>query len=420
MPPYRNAMIRRSLVYFYLQLKRATRYLPFIIAVTLALCIALSLALSTLVSTDNSDAKNKKIKVATVGDFVDSYLDFGMSALQSMDSSRFTLEVLSLTEDEANEALANGEIVGYAIIPNEFIIDAVSGDVGQIQFVTNNSGVDMFSLFKKEVLDLISCLLVESQNGVYAMEDICVDSGFSNRDRYDNSIQLSKNYVTLIFNRANALEVEIVGISDSLSFSGYMFAGITVLIMLLSAIPCCPVFIRRDTSHPKLMNANRFSPAHQILGEYSAFFAIMLINTAILTIAMAIGAGKLFPMILELADFTIAEILILPLLLIPAALAITAMQFLLFELTDSLISGVLLQFFCALVLAYASGCFYPISFFPKAIRFFSSLTPSGIARAYLSSILSGADGLMYIVALIAYATILLTITVLVRARRIKA
>lgn len=412
-------MIRRAFVYFHLQLKRAARFLPFIIAVTLALCIALSLALSTLVTADNDDAKNKKIKVATVGDFVDSYLDFGMSAIQSLDSSRFTIEILSMAEDEAIDALSKGEIVGYAIIPHDFIIDAVSGEVGHIQFVTNNSGIDMFSLFKKEILELISCLLVESQNGVYAMEEICFDISISSSERNDHMTILSTSYVALIFNRANALEIEIIGISDSLSFAGYMFAGITVLILLISAIPCAPVFIRRDMSHPKLMNANCFSPLNQILGEYAAFFVIMLINSAILTVAMALGAGKLFPMIGELADMSTTEILILPLLLIPATLAITAMQFLLFELTDSLISGVLLQFFCTIALAYTSGCFYPISFFPKAIRIFSSFTPSGIARAYFSSILSGTDGLLYVAELIAYAATLLAITVLVRARRIK-
>ena len=413
-------MIRRSLVYFYLQLKRAAKYMPFIIVVTLVLCISLSMALSMLISTDNNDAKNKKIKVATVGEFVDSYFDFGISAIQSMDSSRFTVDILSLTEEEASEALSKGEIVGYAIIPNDFIIDAVSGEVGHIQFITNNLGIDMFSLFKKEILELISCLLVESQNGVYAVEEICFDVSIGQPDRGDHLTNLTTSYVTLIFNRANALEIEIIGISDSLSFAGYMFAGITVLIMLLSAIPCCPVFIKRESSHIKLMNANRFSAPKQILGEYSAFFVIMLINTAILMIAMALGAGKLFPMIPELADLTTTEIIILPVLLIPATLAITAMQFLLFELTDSLIGGVLLQFFCAIVLAYASGCFYPISFFPKAIRIFSSFTPSGISRAYLSSILSGADGLWYIVELVAYAAALISITVLVRARKIKA
>ncbi len=413
-------MIRRQFVYFSLQLKRAARYLPFIIAVTLVLCISLSLALGTLVTTDQGDARYKKIKVATVGEFVDSYFDFGVSAIQSMDSSRFAIEILDMTEEEAADALKRGEIVGYALIPSDFIIDAVSGDVGHIQFVTNNSGVDMFSLFKKEILELISFLLVESQNGVYAMEEIVFDICMDHSDVYDHMTVLSTSYVSLIFNRANALEIEVIGVGDSLSFAGYMFSGLTVLILLLCAIPCCPIFIKRDMAHSRLMNANRFSPIRQILGEYSAFLCVMLINTAILIISMTLGAGKIFNVIPDLAELTNTEIILLPLRLLPATLAITALQFLLFELTDSLIGGILLQFFTAVALAYASGCFYPISFFPKAIQTFSKFTPSGLARAYLSSIISGAESLIYVISLIAYALALLFVTVIIRSRRIRA
>ena len=412
--------MRKTFVYFSLQLKRAAKYLPFIIAVTLVLCILISLALSALVTSDSSDEKNQKIKVATVGEFAESsYFDFGISAIQSMDSSRFAIEIIQMTEDEATEALNNGEIVGYALIPNDFIIDAVSGDVGHIPFITNNSGIDIFSLFKKEVLELISRLLVESQNGVYAMQEIVYDVCISQSGVYDHMAVLSTSYVSLIFNRSNALEIEVIGVSDSVSFSEYMFSGLTVLMILISAIPCCPVFIKRDMAHPKLMNANRFSPTRQILGEYSAFFLVMLINTSILIICMAIGAGKIFSVVQGLADLSIYEIAMLPVRLLPVILAITALQFLLFELTDSLIGGVLLQFFTAISLAYVSGCFYPISFFPKAIQAFSKFTPSGIARAYISSILSGSDGLLHILSLAAYTVTLLLIAVVVRGKRIK-
>ena len=145
----------------------------------------------------------------------------------------------------------------------------------------------------------------------------------------------------------------------------------------------------------------------------------MLVNTAVLILAIAFGVGKLFPVIPDISNLSNSEILMLPLRLIPAVLALTSLQFLLFELTDSLISGILLQFFVTIALAYASGCFYPISFFPTAVQSFSKFTPSGLARAYLSSVLSGADGLWYSVALVVYAAILLIATIAIRRKRIK-
>jgi ABC-type uncharacterized transport system permease subunit len=128
------------------------------------------------------------------------------------------------------------------------------------------------------------------------------------------------------------------------------------------------------------------------------------------------GAAALIP---ELDGMSGGGAIMIFVKFIPAVLAVTALQFLLYELTDSVVSGVLLQFVCAIGLSYISGCFYPISFFPRSIQLLSSVMPSGIARGYLSALISGAECGGELAALMAYTVILLGVAALTRHRRIK-
>ena len=411
--------MRRAIMYARLQFKRTMRYAPFIFLITFILCLCLGLAFLMLNKANVSDENNKKIRVGIVGDMSESYLGFGLSALQSFDSSRFSLEIVEMDETTAREELKAGELAGFVIIPEGFVEEAVRGNVGRLNFVCVESTVDIIMIFKQEVLDLISRLVVESQNGVYGAQKIVIDYDLETVDVWDVTNSLMAEYVMLIFNRSNAAKVEIIGVSDNLSFEGYMFSGITVLLLLLCGIFCCSLFIKRDMAFPKLMNANRCMPWVQVLGEYSAFLAMMLVNVAVLSLGLIFGAREVLSFIDELEGIGVMEMLGVIIKFIPAIVAITALQFVLYELSSSVVSGVLLQFVCAMGLAYVSGCFYPISFFPKSIQMLSAVTPSGIARSYLSALISGESLLVEPLVLILYSFALLFAAVAIRSYRIK-
>ena len=411
--------MKRALKYAHLQLKRAIRHAPFVFLITLVLCLCLGLLFVMLNQSKASSQNNKKLRIGIVGEISESYLGFGVSAIQSLDSSRFMLELEEMDEESAKSELADGNLVGYVVIPEGFVEEAMRGRVGKLTFVSTDSAIDMVTVFKQEVLEFISCLLVESQNGVYAAGEIVVDLELRSVGASNVMDELMMEYVMLIFNRSNATALEIIGVSDSLSFAGYMFSGITVFLLLLCGISCASLFIKRDMALQKLMNANRCSSFAQVLGEYSAFFLIMCANVVAMMLILLLGARDVFSLIPECSKMATVDIIILVIRFIPAIIAISALQFLLFELSSSIVSGVLMQFVCAVGLAYVSGCFYPISFFPKGIQALSVFTPSGIARKYLSEIIFGGDAVASFFALIVYAMALLLVAVAVRRYRIK-
>ena len=412
--------MRKVLTYARLQLARMARYAPIVIAVTLLICIGLGSALFALISANDGGEQNTRLAVGIVGEFENDILGLGISAIKSMDSSQYSLDILELDEKTAAEKLRRREIIGYAVIPEDFVYEAMSGNVGHIDFVTNQNGIDLATMFKQELLDMISRILVESQNGVYAMQDVILENKIDISKYMHHTNILMANYVSMILSRSSALDCQVIGISDELSFGGYMFSGLSVLLLLLCGITCCPLFAGRDMALPRLLCANRISPLAQIFGEYGAYLVLTVLNMLPLTALLILFSGGVSVLIPELDGMSVGEAVLVLVKFIPAVLAVTALQFLLYELTDSVVSGVLLQFICAVGLSYVSGCFYPISFFPKAIQTLSDITPSGISRRYLSALLSGGECGAELVALLAYTAVLLGLAALMRYRRIKS
>lgn len=411
--------MKRLLKYTHAQLKRVLHYLPFVLPVTVVLSVCLAIFLVTTANVSSEGEENEKIRVGVVGSFEDSYLSLGVSALKSFDSSRFSIEILELNESEAEKSLKNGELAGYVLIPDGFVENALRGDVGKISFVTMQTNLDIINMFKQETLDLVSTILVESQNGVYGLEDALREYG-AGRDELSSSVdKLAIEYVSLILSRSNAVELQVIGVSNNLTFAGYMFSGISILLMLLAGIVTSPLYVRHDTSLYRLLSANGNCATHQVIGEYLSFFLIMLLNNSTLLFALMTFVGK-SSVIPELSELGTAPIILILLKFIPAIALIVALQFLMYQLSSSIVSGVLIQFVSSIFLGYISGCLYPISFFPKAIRALSVFTPPGIVRSYLATLLTGGAYLTQLAVIILYTLALVALSVFVRHKKINA
>lgn len=411
--------MRKILAYTALGTKRALRYAPFIFLITLIISLCLSSIVVALTEENEVGDKNTKLKIAVVGEISDSYLGFGLSTIQSFDSSQYTLELIEMDEESARTSLARGELAGAIIVPEGFIDEAISGNVGKITFLTRQTGVDIVTLFKQELLDMVSCVLVGSQNGVYAMEDVIIEYSVEYDKRVDHMNALTVEYLSLILNRSNASKMQVIGISDNLSLGGYVLSAAVVVLLLLTGISCAPIFVHRSLSLQKLLSSRRCGPAAQILCEYVAFLIITLINFALIIAVVVWTMGDIVQFIPEISAKSSSELVGMALDFIPAIILVSAMQFLLFELSDSVVSGVLLQFFASIGLGYVSGCFYPISFFPDVIRTVSSVLPPGIARGYLATLVSGADRTNGIIMIAVSAAVLLVLTVLMRRRKLR-
>ena len=103
----------------------------------------------------------------------------------------------------------------------------------------------------------------------------------------------------------------------------------------------------------------------------------------------------------------------------PILLFVTAFNLFIFEISDNMVSGVLLHFFSALALCYISGCLYPIYAFPKIIQQISIFLPTGLARGYLAAIITESNSLKLFLGLACYVVFFFTAAALVRLYKVR-
>ena len=399
--------------YFYLQLKRAAKIFPFVLAVTLALLIGLAAVFSGLLSTLADSENNKRFSIAITGDTDNEYLGWGMTAMKTLDETRFSIDFIEMTENAAQKALKKGDISAYVIIPEDFVEKAVSGDVMPITYVTSTGMEGIAELFKREVTDLVTNMVVYSEKGAYGLGEALDDNGIRGSGKHMNAISLE--YTDLIFHRNELYSVSETGVSDGLSTPEYYVCAIAVMLLVLIGMPFATVYIKKDYSFNRLLLSRGHSSILQLGCEYGAHFIAMLLQAAVILLVITATisfmpqtvSGELLAPILE--EFFIK--------IIPIVIMLAAFNIMMFELSSNMVSGLLLHFFAAISLCYVSGCMYPIYAFPEVIKAIAAFLPTGIARSYLATSFTFASSARELIGLIIYAIAFFGIALLVRFRK---
>ncbi len=385
--------------YFVSQWKRARRLLPGL----LLICALLFVCLGAVFTATGSETPESKFRIGLVGTVGDTYLEMGIAAMQMMDSTRLSMELVTMEEAEAADALSKGDITAYVVVPENFVSSALSGTMLPMSFVSNTDAANFTTFIKEEITGMISDILLSSQKGSYGISNALKDAGFhsiAGKEAGNASIE----YVKFILNRGKVYNVTSLGIASDLSLGNYLLCGLSVLVFLLCSLPFAPYVISRDHSLSQILWAKGCSPTRQILSQWGVYFLCMLIP------------GEILLFILQ-AQGAAASTLFLTAL--PVFFALSALSYFLFLLSRDYMGGVLLHFFGTLTLCFVSGCMYPVYFFPVALQKVSAYLPTGLARAQLSACLTGKTEFLTGLLLILYGMVFLLLSVLLTRKRLK-
>lgn len=390
--------------YFYLQCKRVLKTLPLVLCVLLLLFGALLAAYTGLTAYLSDSTSTHKFKVALSGSTDEPFLEMGLQALQAFDSTRFAVEIVSMEEPEAAEALARGDVAAYVVVPEGFMEAAMHGEILPLKYVSTNGAASLVSLFKDEITRLISDILTACEKGAYGVGDALKAQGYSSQ-AYDAMNELSIQYVEFVFVRSGTYRVQELGIGDGLGLEGYLMCGLSVLFLLLACLPFAPVWIRRDPSLGRMLSAKGKSVLGQVVCEFGAFL---------------LGMAALLAVVLALASLGLDTAMLVKIALgaLPAVVTVAALSFLLYELSGDLISGVLLQFFVTLAMGFISGCMYPVFFFPETVQKIAAWLPTGMARSFLASCVTGTPNTGSLAGLLGYSAVFFAVTCLARWRKV--
>lgn len=396
--------------YFTAQCKRIIKIFPSVMVTTVILVCGLTLLAAALFQLENAQEKKQKVEIGLAGSMEGSYLGFGIQALQSLDSSRFAIDFLEMSsETEAKEALERGELSAYVLIPDGFVDALVRGENRPVTYVTSPGAAGIGSMVMNELVETISDLITESENGIYGAQRFLREQG--REDIYwEASDRLYLRYLDFILGRELVYKIELTGVSGGLTVIEYYTCSIIILFLLFWGIAAAPFQIHREFYIFKLLRAKGLSAGWQILAEYGAY--ILLLSGSFLPIMILVGA------VAARTEFVMFDSQLWVLGILPVILLFAAMQLVIFEWITNPVTGALIQFLGALGLGYLSGCFYPVTFFPAGVQLIAPFLPTGAAMEYSGKMMLGSTAYGELVVMGLYGAGFLLAAVLLRKRRL--
>lgn len=376
---------------FFLQVKNGMHYFPGCFCLALVLCLAVCLLFGSLRSREETSDMQTKVRVGIVGDMSESYLGMGLSAIQTLDDSAYFCELLSLEEEEAAELLTIGDINCYVIFPAGFLDAVISGENKPATFVTTDGQEGIGTVLMEEIMDVVSELVLESQTGIYSLQDYLKSAG--TEDYETKELSLNIEYIKNILNRNNLFHVEVIGVSHFLSMNEYYYCSLLLLLCMIVGTIVGAVSLGEEAAFSNFLRAKGYALWKQTLARYLAFALLLLFS-----LCFAMGVLYRF---------------------IPVLLLVGSLQFLLAELSDDVLGRFLLQFAGSFGMCFLSGCLYPISFFPKSLQLVGELLPTGVARRYMEEKMLGEGRLLTGLEILAYMAVFFALSVFLRRKKVE-
>lgn len=398
--------------YCYLQLKRAFKILPLVLASVLVMLLCIALVASTLLKNEENSEENKRFRIAITGDTDGTYVQLGMAALKTFDDTRFAMDLVELTEEEAKEQLKTNRISAYVVLPKDFIERAWYGDVDTVTYVTYTGSQDLFTLFKNEITALVTDIVVYTEKAPYALADAIRESGVD-ISKNEHVEALSLEFVNLIFSRSKLCTAEELGISAGVSTVEYYLGGLSVFLLAVMGIAFVTVHVKSDRAFEQLLASKGHGSIVQVLCETVSHFVVLATLVALLLLLGGIAlwvTGKPFPVDLLPASLLVRMVAVLAM--------IASFNIMMFELSDSVVNVVLLHFVACIGQCYACGCFYPMYALPLPLQQLSHVLPCGVAREFLEGSFLSQARLGQLAMLLIFTGIFTAITVLLRDRKV--
>lgn len=409
--------MRQIMFYFRAQWKRALRLLPLQLVADFVVCAAAGLLAFLLIDRGAALAEGSRYRIGIVGDLSESYLGVGIAALQEMDDSRLMIELVGMSEEAAAEAFAKGDIYAVVHVPEGLMESIVYGANDRpITYTASQGQQGLGTMVMGEITNIASTLVTSSQSAIYAMQRMLADAGRREEIGWETD-KLNLSLINLVLSRSGFGDVEILGYADGLSFPLYYLCSMILLFLLFSGLLNNALFVHRSTSLPCFLKSRGVGAFWQILGEYTAYFGLTLAGFFVLCLPVSLGLGMID--IPEWEGLGAAPFLGLLRFFISVAAMFAAFQFLLYEVADGMVNGILLQLICGAGMGYLSGYFYPSAFLPEKMQVLGSFLPSGAAMRLVEDEIAGRPAVSAGCVVFVWLAVFLLLAVVVRRNRIE-
>lgn len=351
------------LVYLKLELKRACKKLPHIIAGAIVLILLAGTVAFLASKMLYGDQAAGRITVGVVLPEGDVLAKKAMAMAGSLESVKSICDFEYMGREESLEKLKAGEIYAVMEVPEGFVQDIMNGTNTPVRIVLP-AGAGLESRIFKELTDAGAKTLGASQAGIYAGDDLCVLEGMTDSiPRLEADLnRLFLGYSLPRMDYFKNVHVTATGDVDTVHFYAISAA---VLFLVLCAIPVSAYLAPAGLAMRQKLALIGIGNA-TVIGVRILGLGLLMAAVALPALAAAGGFGWVtwsLPGVLTIAA---------------VCLSVSSMVVFLYQAAGSLMGGVMLLFLAATAMHFLAGGFLPLVFLPASFRAAAPVLPSYI------------------------------------------
>lgn len=351
------------LVYLKLELKRACKKLPHIIAGAIVLLLLAGTVAFLAGRMLYGEQAAGRITVGVVLPETDAVARKAVSMVSSLESVKSICDFEYMDMEESMKMLQEGRLYAVMEVPEGFVQDIMNGTNTPVRVILPK-GAGLESRIFKELTDAGAKTLGASQAGIYAGGELCVLEGMT-----DSIPQLEADLNRMFMGYSlprmdyfKNVRVTATGDVDTFHFYGISAA---VLFLLLCAIPVSAYLAPAGLAMKQKLS---------IIGIGNAtVIGVRILGLGLLMAAVALPAS------LAAAGLGWFEWSLPAMLSIGAVcLSVSSMVVFLYQAAGSLMGGVMLLFLTVTAMHFLAGGFRPLVFLPVSFRDAAVVLPSYI------------------------------------------
>lgn len=379
----------QSLMLLRLEIKRAMKSLPQLIAGALVIFAIMGLIIVFTVISENEGTVTKKMSVDLAANNNTIIETVGMDVLSNMEIAENNLNISMVeSEDEGIKRFENGETDALIIFPDNYIASVDRGENLPAKVYLRNSGYSFTVSLIAKLCGVAGDLLAAAESSSYAAGDLCNE--FEIR-QYKSEILEDVDVINarMILSREdNFSKLTIYG-ENNVPIAMEYACAVLVMITLLWGISCGTMIKSDSPVLVKKLEANLLPLSKQIFFKLVALICLMGTMFLILCVAV-IAAFLLKPDVFEMIGITdVWQIVMLIPMSIPTVICASAIVLFAFTAASNQIGGILLLSLGTVAMGYASGCLMPAVYLPMTIRNSFGLWPTYYMKQQAINAISG-------------------------------
>lgn len=316
--------------------------------------------------------------IAVVVQEENTMTQMALKYIENMESVSSYCRFLQVSEADGMELLKKGEVAALILLPRQLIEGILNGENPSIEVIfPNESGIE--AMLFKEFTDAGAELLTVAQAEIYGAYDTAVEYGMLDEITVMYADINSYN-LAFALDRLALYDSDVISATGSMSLLRYYTASAIVLFLLLFGMALYPFM-------QTLPQAFRRQLARQGVGEFwqgfgqwlCGLFGSCIALGSVLLVGRACGIIRAFSIQTLLASAV-------------SLLMVTTYIYLIYSVSGSKTTGILLLFLLSVGMVYASGGIVPSLFMPEALQRIGAKLPTAYLIQAAGGILTGFHG----------------------------